>query len=321
MAKLCQSQRLLSERIAKLLTNTKKTPKTRYTEGYIETRMETLEGYWTLFNTQYNEINNTVTDEVLAEIRLDIHENFDTAEEAYLELKTLLKDCLIELTKKDTQQCSTENAANNDTTSIKRTKLPPIPIPTFSGNYNDWMSYRYLFIALIHNDTELSKIEKHHYLKSSLTGEAQQLLKHFSLTDANYDAAWKTLEDRYNNKRIIVNTILNRLLNQKKISNECVRSTKDLLDTTKECLNSLQNLQIDTCSWDAIIVHIVVAKLDMESHKLWEQSLGSSTDIATFTQLSAYLETRFRSMEMMSKSVHTTTTTNTKGYIRKIICH
>ncbi|CAG9137619.1 unnamed protein product [Plutella xylostella] len=40
----------------------------------------------------------------------------------------------------------------------------------------------------------------------------------------------------------------------------------------------------------------------MESHKLWEQSLGSSTDIATFTQLSAFLETRFRSMEMMSTS-------------------
>ncbi|XP_014366619.2 uncharacterized protein LOC106717302 [Papilio machaon] len=250
-------------------------------------------------------IKSTVTKTELEQLQFNAESLYETTEDIYLEFKGLLKDYLLEFSKGQGQPQSNNTAqsflATNDgeTTPI-RTKLHPLSIPKFAGNYNDWISFKDLFKALVHDNVHLTTIEKHHYLKTSLSGEAEQLLKHFALTEANYDKAWSTLESRYNNKRMIVTTIISRLLNQKKMNTECFKSLKEILDTTKECLNSLDNLGVDTSTWDAIVVHLVVSKLDLETHKQWEQSLGSSQDIPTFTSLSLFLENRFRSMEMVN---------------------
>ncbi|XP_041975756.1 uncharacterized protein LOC121730680 [Aricia agestis] len=250
-------------------------------------------------------IGSTVTKTELEQLQFDAESQYETTEDIYLEFKGLLKDYLLEFSKGQGQPQSNNSmqsllATNDGETTPIRTKLPPLSIPKFDGNYNDWISFKDLFKALVHDNLHLTTIEKHHYLKTSLSGEAEQLLKHFALTEANYDKAWSTLESRYNNKRMIVTTIISRLLNQKKMNTECFKSLKEILDTTKECLNSLDNLGVDTSTWDAIIVHLVVSKLDLETHKQWEQSLGSSQDIPTFTILSSFLENRFRSMEMVN---------------------
>ncbi|CAF4853888.1 unnamed protein product [Pieris macdunnoughi] len=201
MAQLCESQKTLSERIFKLQSNTKKTSKSRYTLGYIQTRIETLESYWSKYQTQYEMIKSTVTKTELEQLQFNTESLYETTEDIYLEFKGFLKDYLLEFSKSQGQPTQSLLRTNDGETTPIRAKLPPLSIPKFA-------------------------------------------------------------------------------------------------DTTKECLNSLDNLGVDTSTWDAIIVHLVVSKLDLETHKQWEQSLGSSQDITTFTTLSLFLENRFRSMEM-----------------------
>lgn len=279
-----------AKKIESLLVNTKKTSKTRYTKGYLQTRLETLNDYWAKYVKYHEECTESLSDEKLN----DIQYSYTDIEDYYLELKTIICDSFDTLSAESTKQ-STDTA----TQSKFRIPLPPVPIPKFSGNYSDWTSYRDIFVNLIHNDTHMSDIEKHHYLRSSLFGEAEQLLKHFALTSVNYTKAWETLQSRYDNKRIIVNTILNRFLSQRKLTSDNSLNIKQLLDTSKECLNSLENLGIQVNAWDAIVVHIITSKLDTESIKQWEQSLGASTSIPTFEMLQTHLETRFRTMEMV----------------------
>ncbi|XP_045450124.1 uncharacterized protein LOC123658876 [Melitaea cinxia] len=297
----------LSNKIIKLLTNTKKCSRSKITRGYLDTRLETLNEYMDSYNKQYHYFQTKYSEKELKSCDFDSENNYSITEDAYLDLKTLLKDYLYEL---DSTHTSGKNANDTSDFSKLKPKLPPIPIPKFNGDYSNWISFRDLYLSLIHNDNNLSNIEKHHYLKSSLTGEAEQLLQNFSLSDANYQDAWQKLVDRFDNQRVIVNNILNRLLNQKKMTTESTQGIKDLLDTTTQCLDSLKNIRIDVSNWDAIIVHITVKKLDTESHKLWEQSLENSTDIPTFHQLTLFLEKRFRSMEMIY-------TTQPKDYVRK----
>ncbi|XP_052754163.1 uncharacterized protein LOC113510317 [Galleria mellonella] len=290
-----------SNKIVKLLTNTKKCARAKITRGYLDARLEMLCEYWSSYNKQYEYITTTYSESDLKSYNLDLEENYNSTEEAYLDLKTWIKDWLYE---HETKSIKTDddNTITIASSSHSRPHLPPIPLPVFSGDYNDWISYRDLYISLIHNNNSLSKIEKHHYLKSSLTGEAAELLKNFTLTEANYLDAWKKLEERYDNKRIIVNNILNRLLSQKKLAGESTKSLKELLDTTSQCLDSLKNLNICISNWDAILVYVIVGKLDSESHKLWEQSLGNSTEIPTYTDLASFLENRFRTLEMISST-------------------
>lgn len=57
---------------------------------------------------------------------------------------------------------------------------------------------------------------------------------------------------------------------------------------------------IPTKSWDAIIIYLVVSKLDVESHKHLENHITSLTDdLPTWSQLVDFLEARFRSLEMI----------------------
>ncbi|XP_063390141.1 uncharacterized protein LOC134675762 [Cydia fagiglandana] len=99
----------------------------------------------------------------------------------------------------------------------------------------------------------------------------------------------------------MVNSILNRFLGQKKLSVESAKGVKELLDISTECLNSLKNNDISIDNWDPIIIHLLVHKLDTESHKHWEEDLKtlSVEDLPTLEQFSKFLEGRFRVLEMV----------------------
>lgn len=278
----------LFEQIQKLYSNYKKTSTSRFTASYLETRKELLDEYWQKYADEYREVIKEI--DTSKEERKKLKDLYDKTEDLYLEFKTSIKEHLASYTAAPSLSPSAP---------ITQIKLPPINLPTFSGNYHDWLNFKELFVSLIDDEKRLSDIQKHHYLRSSLKGEADQLLRHLDITAANYEKAWKALVNRYSNKRILVNTVLNRLFNQKKLAYECPKGLRELLDTTNECLNNLGNLEVKTENWDPMIVHTVVSKLDPETHKCWEQSLGSTIELPLFSQLTSYLEGRFRAMEMV----------------------
>lgn len=83
-------------------------------------------------------------------------------------------------------------------------KLPTISLPNFSGAYEDWFPFYDTFNTLIHNNNEISDIQKFHYFKSCLKSEAANVLHSLEISANNYQSAWQMLEDRYNNKRSII---------------------------------------------------------------------------------------------------------------------
>ncbi|KAI5645575.1 hypothetical protein NE865_02242 [Phthorimaea operculella] len=52
-------------------------------------------------------------------------------------------------------------------------KLPIISLPEFDGSFDHWLEYRDTFQSLVHKCPSISKIQKFHYLKSTLKGSAQ----------------------------------------------------------------------------------------------------------------------------------------------------
>ena len=84
-------------------------------------------------------------------------------------------------------------------------KLPPLEMPTFSGDYTQWTSFLDQFDALIGLKKNLQENSKLFYLKSSLRGDAKALVSKIENNNAgNYKLARKILTDRYQNTRSIV---------------------------------------------------------------------------------------------------------------------
>ena len=113
-------------------------------------------------------------------------------------------------------------------------KLSTVQIPTFDGQYEHWICFRDLFNDMIYKESSISNVEKMQFLKTLVKGEAQQLIQHLSVCDANYKTEWEALNQRFNNKRLLVNTYLEKIFKQVQIQQESSDDIKKLHDTTQE---------------------------------------------------------------------------------------
>lgn len=105
-----------------------------------------------------------------------------------------------------TQQSFSSRSSINGvhSTAMSSIRLPKIELPSFDGNYLEWTKFKDLFTSMVHNNTEIGKAQKLHYLKSVIKGDAATILHSIEVTDANYDEAWCLLEERYQKERQII---------------------------------------------------------------------------------------------------------------------
>jgi Protein of unknown function (DUF1759) len=85
----------------------------------------------------------------------------------------------------------------------QKIKFPQIKLPEFNGSLDKWIEFRDKFESLVNGNTDLSNIEKFHYLHAAIQLPAgqQNVLQNFALSDAAYEEAWKAVCERYDDKR------------------------------------------------------------------------------------------------------------------------
>lgn len=83
--------------------------------------------------------------------------------------------------------------------------LPQIQRQHFDDGIDDWLSFRDLYTSLVHEKTDLSDVEKLHYLKGCLSGETETKaqIDPLKIKRENYQIAWNTLLRRYNNNKMV----------------------------------------------------------------------------------------------------------------------
>ncbi|XP_054709666.1 uncharacterized protein LOC129219330 [Uloborus diversus] len=178
-------------------------------------------------------------------------------------------------------------------------KLPKIPLPTFSGKFEEWNLFKTQFNSLINENPELSESEKLHYLRGSLKGEAKIL----ETTDDSFSSLFKALEQRDENKRIIVDCHINNILNIQPIKHESAKDLRIILDNVKKNLRSLKLLDFarDKLS-NAILLNVVLEKLDRETRKQYELTLKDK-EVPDFDALLEFLERRCQILNSISANI------------------
>lgn len=78
-----------------------------------------------------------------------------------------------------------------------------MPIPSFDGSYSGWPKFKAIFQDLMARSGDTDAIKLYH-LDKALIGEAAGLLDAKILSEGDYKQAWSVLEDRYENKRVLV---------------------------------------------------------------------------------------------------------------------
>ena len=72
-------------------------------------------------------------------------------------------------------------------------RLPRMDLPEFDGTFQNWESFRDIFISSVVNKEKMSKVTKLRQLRKFIEGDAANLVQSYSLTDQNFDIVWNKL--------------------------------------------------------------------------------------------------------------------------------
>ncbi|XP_036322018.1 uncharacterized protein LOC118736020 [Rhagoletis pomonella] len=152
-------------------------------------------------------------------------------------------------------------------------RLPKMSVPKFKGEYSEFKNFMSLFESLVHNDPTIPDIEKFNHLVSCLSGEAFGTVKSFQMSEENYPKALASLKRVYDNKYLIFFNTVSRLFDLTKIQKPSASYLRSIIDTVSAVYDSLLSLGDDKHISNAMLIHIVMSKVDPTTRSKWEEQL------------------------------------------------
>lgn len=162
----------------------------------IQTRLEAVKELWQRFASHHQAINialplvSSRERSRLTQRSYFVKSVYSTTYSNYLETVEKMTELLdihssktvspkaVAIPESFTSSASTvQPSSSTPNTTLHMTRLPRLDVPKFNGARADWLSFKGLFTSLVYNNPSLSAVEKLQYLKMSLIGRAEHLLK------------------------------------------------------------------------------------------------------------------------------------------------
>ncbi|XP_070527371.1 uncharacterized protein [Cardiocondyla obscurior] len=184
---------------------------------------------------------------------------------------------------------------------MPRRKLPQLELPSFSGLFEEWPSFRDRFEAIIARDSSLSDVDKLHYLRGCLKGEAEQLVRNIPTTSGNFQRVWTLLADNYANARLLLRAVFSTLLALPKMKSESAVDLRRLYHCMLQTVGAWEGIgrPIEKCD---LFVHVIIEALDPVSRREWETVVGKSTEPPAYQKLRDFIEVRLRALDALQRA-------------------
>lgn len=163
---------------------------------------------------------------------------------------------------------------------------------------------------MIHINPSLSNIHKLQYLRAATTGEANNVISLLELSDANYEIAWKILKERYDNKRVIVQSHIKAIIELPTMTKENAAELRQIADGAARHVQALKALKRPTDAWDDLLIYLLTSKLDHTTSREWQMSLEEDI-LPTLKQFISFithhcqvLETTGRALKDNTKNIN-----------------
>ena len=148
----------------------------------------------------------------------------------------------------------------------------------FHGDYKSWASFRDMFTAVYVNVSNISPFEQIFYLKQFTRGEILGIVKKSPLTANKFQEAWNN-QDRYECKRILVNSQLRVLFTLAPVKSKASQDIKRLQRDINNSISSLRMHDVNIPNWEPIFVYLCSTKLLVLTLSLWEQTIQNKVEV------------------------------------------
>ncbi|KAL7726554.1 hypothetical protein ACLKA6_010419 [Drosophila palustris] len=155
----------------------------------------------------------------------------------------------------------------------QRSQLLKMRLPKFSGKHSEFRNFMCLFESLVDDDASLTNVEKFNHLVSCLSDEALGVVKPYPLTDCNYPKALASLKSVYDNKCLIFFDTVAQSFDIPSMTKPSASSLRSMIDTVSAIYASLSSLGDEKDISNAMIIHMVMAKVDHVTKSKFEEQL------------------------------------------------
>ncbi|GFQ80645.1 integrase catalytic domain-containing protein [Trichonephila clavata] len=170
-------------------------------------------------------------------------------------------------------QSKKENAKNDNQITKNNIRLEDLPLPTFTGKFQEFELFKNQFMNVILNNSSLNDTQKLCCLKSALKNDASLIQS----DQDSFESLMDALRNRYENKRALVDIHISEIFSVPKIQIEDPAQLRFLIDTVRSHLRSLKNLKMDSnVLSDAILLQMLNSKIDKESQRLFQLNLKTT---------------------------------------------
>lgn len=169
-------------------------------------------------------------------------------------------------------------------------KFDKIQLSEFAGDYTKWISFRDEFVELVHTNPRISDMVKFQQLKTHLKGIALDAINGFKSCAADYQAAWQTLIQRYDNDHRIVTEYIKKFFELPCLGpNPANAQFLQMINKTNQLVRVLPSFGYDVTSWDPILMYCLLARLDGRHIGKWNDQIKMRQKIP-LSELIEFLE-------------------------------
>ena len=138
-------------------------------------------------------------------------------------------------------------------------KLPKLIIRKFYGEAHKYQEFWDSFKSSVHENTNLSPIDKFNYLQTLIEEPAYSAVAGLSLTEANYQAALELLKKRYGQRRTIINSHIDAIFKIEPLQNSAdISQLQTFYDTVEQHCRGLKALDV---SYATVLVNVLLRSL------------------------------------------------------------
>ncbi|KAG5874060.1 hypothetical protein JTB14_000490 [Gonioctena quinquepunctata] len=175
-------------------------------------------------------------------------------------------------------------------------KIPHPSLPEFHGEIRQWETFHAVYKGMVHLNPNLTNLDKVHLLVGCLKGPAQNMYAGIAIVPDNYDIIYKTLCDKYENKRMLASTYSQQIMEFKSLNNESEKNLNTFLERFDTSVSALRNLNLPDLT-DFIFTYVALSKLDSDTVRGFETDQRGA-DIPSYQNLIKFIKGQTRILHL-----------------------
>ena len=220
-------------------------------------------------------------------------ELYVSVEDAYTEAAIRLKRASKKLMKAELAESRDDRSVTSDQSfhpcqqGLMDTRMSPIEIPKFDGEEVNWLRFRDLFEALVHNKTTMDDACKLARLTQHVDASKVRMIG--GVYTGGYEDVWKQLKERYDRQRKLIQAHMNCLLRLKDHPQESKTVMREVVDQFRNYIRAMKVLELPTEQWDAVLYPILMMKIPVEAAAYFDRT-NRGDDIPKLDEMLRVLE-------------------------------